>query len=254
MLLSYKKSVLGAFVVGLGLFTAGMAIAEKSPGKYCDTPSRCIDPIAPTGMVVSPHYLASQAGLAVLRDGGNAVDAAIATASTLAVVYPQMTTIGGDNFWLIYNAKTREVRALNASGRSGEKANIALYESKGLKKIPARGYLAANTVPGVVSGWSQAHQYASDSMGGLPWEKLFGSAIAYAEKGFPVTPSLQRWGEINVDTRDQEFRHLQRFEGFRQAYLKPDGSAYKAGEVMTLPDLAGTLKQIAREGASVFYT
>lgn len=75
-------------------------------GKYCNTPSRCLDPMATQGMVTSSNYLATQAGMAVLRKGGNAVDAAIAVASTLAVVYPQMNTLGGDNFWLIYNAKT----------------------------------------------------------------------------------------------------------------------------------------------------
>lgn len=97
--------------------------------------------------MTSPNYLASVAGLEVLQNGGNAVDAAIAVASTMNVVYPQMTTLGGDNFWLIYNAKTKEVRALNASGRSGEKATIEFYKSKGYDKIPSRGYLAANTVP-----------------------------------------------------------------------------------------------------------
>lgn len=109
------------------------------------------------GMVTTPHYLASQAALDILRQDGNAVDAAIAAASTLAVVYPHMNSIGGDNFWLIYNAKTRELRALNASGRSGEKATIDFYQAKGYTKIPSRGYLAANTVPGAVSGWGEAY-------------------------------------------------------------------------------------------------
>lgn len=91
----------------------GSVSAEKSPGKYCDTPSRCTNPITKYGAVSSPNYLASVAGLEVLQNGGNAVDAAIAVASTMNVVYPQMTTLGGDNFWLIYNAKTKEVKALN---------------------------------------------------------------------------------------------------------------------------------------------
>ena len=115
-------------------------------------------------MVTSPNYMASTAGLEVLKKGGNAVDAAIAIASTMNVVYPQMTTLGGDNFWLIYNAKTKEVKALNASGRAGSKATIDFYTSKGYKKIPSRGYLAAVTIPGTVSGWDAAHQYASKNM------------------------------------------------------------------------------------------
>lgn len=163
------------------LMASGSVSAEKSPGKYCDTPSRCINPITKYGAVTSPNYLASVAGLEVLQNGGNAVDAAIAVASTMNVVYPQMTTLGGDNFWLIYNAKTKEVKALNASGRSGEKATIEFYKSKGYDKIPSRGYLAANTVPGTVSGWDAAHKYSRANMSnkGLPWKDLFNSAILY---------------------------------------------------------------------------
>lgn len=131
-------------------------------------------------------------GLEVLQKGGNAVDAAIAVASTMNVVYPQMTTLGGDNFWLIYNAKTKEVKALNASGRAGELATIDFYKKKGFERIPSRGYLAANTVPGTVSGWDAAHKYAHANMSnsGLPWKALFDSAILYSQDGFPVTPSL----------------------------------------------------------------
>lgn len=248
---------LGCITIIASMLTiGGTAYAEKAPGKYCDTPSRCLDPISANGAVTTPHYLASQAALEVLKKGGNAVDAAIAAASTIAVVYPQMNTIGGDNFWLIYNAKTKEVRALNASGRSGEKATIDFYKSKGYSKIPARGYHAANTVPGVVSGWDAAHKYARANMSnkGMQWNKLFDNAIFYAEKGFPVTPSLERWEQINVDPTNNEFRNLQRFDGFRQTYLKPDGSAYKVGEIMKLPELGNTLKLISKKGAKEFYT
>ncbi len=237
------------------LVTAGTVSAEKSPGTYCDTPSRCINPITKYGAVTSPNYLASVAGLDVLKKGGNAVDAAIAIASTMNVVYPQMTTLGGDNFWLIYSAKTKEVKALNASGRAGEKATIDFYKKQGYDKIPARGYLAANTVPGTVSGWDAAYQYAHANMSnpGLPWKALFDSAILYSKDGFPVTASLARWQEVNVDPTDSEFRNLQRFSGFRQTYLKPDGSPYKVGEVMKLPQLAQTYQLIAEKGADEFY-
>ena len=110
------------------------------------TASQIENPLTTNGMVTSPNYLATQAGVDVLRRGGTAVDAAIAAAATLAVVYPQMCTLGGDNFRLIYNAKTGELKALNASGRSGAKATIDFYTSKGYQKIPSRGYYAANTV------------------------------------------------------------------------------------------------------------
>jgi len=206
------------------------------------------------GMVTAPHYLASQAALEILRNGGNAIDAATAAASTLAVVYPQMNTIGGDNFWLIYNAKTHELKALNASGRSGEKATIDFYKRKGYNKIPSRGYLAANTVPGAISGWWQAYSYAQKTMpNNLPWQKLLEPAIGYADNGFPVSASQQHWTEVNLDMKDKEIRNLQRFAGFQKTYLKPNGNPYKVGEVFKQKELAQTLKVVATQGADGFY-
>lgn len=211
--------------------------------------------MAPHGMVVTPHYLASQVALGILREGGNAVEAAIAAASTIGVVYPHMNSIGGDNFWLIFDAETGRVNALNASGRSGEKATIQYYRSCGYSKIPARGYLAANTVPGVISGWEQAYNYSKQHMGGkLLWSKLLSDAIDYAGNGFPVTPSQEYWTRINLDHNDTEFRALQRYRGFRQIYLKQDGSIYQAGERFKQEDLAYSLQVIAEQGATAFYT
>lgn len=230
----------------------GQQITGK--GKYCDTPSRCDNPMVAQGIVTSPNYLASQAGLEVLENGGNAVDAAIAISSVLAVVYPQMTTLGGDNFWLIYNSKTGELKALNASGRSGEKATINFYTEKGLKKIPSRGYLAANTVPGVVSGWDEAYRYANKNMThSLPWKELFKRSINYAKEGFVVSHSLAYWSKVNVDPSDNEFRNLQRFSSFKNTYLKQDGSPYAAREVLKQPQLAKSISLIANNGADVFY-
>ncbi|QYN43159.1 gamma-glutamyltransferase [Gilliamella sp. ESL0443] len=229
-------------------------IPLSNTGKYCDTPSRCLNPITTNVMVTSPNYLATQAGIDILRKGGNAVDAAIAVASTLAVVYPQMNTIGGDNFWLIYNAKTKELKGLNASGRSGSLATIDYYKNQGFHKIPSRGYLAANTVPGVVSGWDEAYQYASKNMNNaLPWHTLFASAIDYAENGFSVSPSLNYWSTVNIDPKDKEFRELQRFSEFKKVFLKNNGQAYQIGEILKQPDLANTLKIIANKGAKEFY-
>lgn len=229
-------------------------IPLSNTGKYCDTPSRCLNPITTNVMVTSPNYLATQAGIDILRKGGNAVDAAIAVASTLAVVYPQMNTIGGDNFWLIYNAKTKELKGLNASGRSGSLATIDYYKNQGFHKIPSRGYLAANTVPGVVSGWDEAYQYASKSMNNaLPWNTLFTSAIDYSEQGFSVSPSLNYWSTVNIDPKDKEFRELQRFSEFKKVFLKDDGQAYQIGDILKQPDLANTLKTIANKGANEFY-
>ena len=103
---------------------------------------------SPHGMVVCPHALASAAGAQILSEGGHAVDAAIATQAALSVVYPHMTGLGGDAFWLIYNTQTRAVQGLNGSGRSAQAATIDFYTRQGLTAIPQRGPLAALTVPG----------------------------------------------------------------------------------------------------------
>lgn len=228
--------------------------ADKSTTTMTMTVSEITNPLATNGMVTSPNYLATQAGLDVLRKGGTAIDAAIATASTLAVVYPQMCTIGGDNFWLIYNAKTGEIKALNASGRAGEKATIGFYKSQGYEKIPSRGYLAANTVPGVVSGYDEAYKYSKNALNtSLKWKELFASAINYAKNGFPVSTSLNYWSIVNVDPSDQEFRNLQRFPEFAKIYLKNGNNPYQTGEILKQSDLAKTLELIATKGAKEFY-
>ncbi len=218
------------------------------------TASQIENPLTTNGMVTSPNYLATQAGVDVLRRGGTAVDAAIATAATLAVVYPQMCTLGGDNFWLIYNAKTGELKALNASGRSGEKATIDFYTSKGYQKIPSRGYYAANTVPGVVSGWDEAYKMSVKELGSqYKWADIFKSPIDYALNGMPVSTSLNYWSKVNVDPSDTEFRDLQRFPEFARIFLKDGDKPYEVGEILKQPDLAKTLKLIADKGADEFY-
>ena len=204
------------------------------------------------GMVTTPHYLASQAALQVLHKGGNAVEAAIAAASTIAVVYPHMNSIGGDNFWLIYNAKTKQVKALNSSGRAGEKATIDFYKEQGFHKIPARGPLSANTVPGAVAGWGEAHKYAGEEIGNvLEWSQLLEQSIHYAKEGFPVTESQTYWTNVNLE-EDYEFRALQRFEEFSRIYLQ-DGAAPKAGSILKQTDLGETLAYISQHGARSFY-
>ena len=110
---------------------------------------------APRGMVTAPHHLASQAGLAVLREGGNAVEAMVAMASTIAVVYPHMNSLGGDGFWLVSDP-VQGVFAIDACGRAGSAATPAFYREQGYAAIPSRGPLAANTVAGAVSGWEVA--------------------------------------------------------------------------------------------------
>lgn len=238
-----KKLVWMLLVVFMTLFS----ISSVSAGYRPTT-------MSPNGMVTTPHYLASQSALQVLQEGGNAVDAAVAASATLAVVYPHMNGIGGDNFWLIYNAETGELKALNASGRSGEKATIDFYKKQGFETIPSRGYLSTNTVPGAISGWEEAYQYAKKTMkNSAKWDRLLEDSIMYAEKGFPVTPSQAYWAEVNLDPNDQDFRNLQRFQGFTDTFLKSNGESYKEGEIFKQEALANTLKVIANQGADGFY-
>ncbi len=207
------------------------------------------------GMVTTPHALATQTGVRILRQGGNAVEAAVAAAATIAVVYPHMNSLGGDNVWLTYDATSRQVRGLNATGRSAAAATIGWYRERGITDaIPPRGFLAANTVPGCVDGWAQAHAYSREALGGrLSWGDLLADAIHYADDGFPVTRSQEECTAQNLDPSDDWIRHLQRFEGFRQTYLRSDGRPVGHGQVMRLRALALTLRELAREGAEAFY-
>lgn len=211
--------------------------------------------VAPRGIVTSPHALASAAGLRVLQAGGNAVEAAIAVASTIAVVYPHMNSIGGDNFWLVYDARAGSVRALLACGTAGAACTIDAYRSAGhVAEIPRRGPLAANTVPGAVDGWFEAYAYSREHLGGrraIP--ELLADAIWYADNGFPVTPSQADWTRKNVGFAASRFGGLEALDGFRQTFLKPDGSLYARGECFAMPDLAATLRAIAAGGADAFY-
>jgi len=117
------------------------------------------------GMVTAPHHLAAQAGRRVLAEGGNAIEAMIAAASTIAVVYPHMNALGGDNFWLIAKPG-QEPTAIDACGGAAGTASIDFYSSQGLQAIPSRGPQSALTVAGAVSGWQAAHELSQQQFGG----------------------------------------------------------------------------------------
>ena len=141
------------------------------------------------GMVVAPHHLAAQAGLAVLREGGNAVEAMVAAASTVAVVYPHMNSIGGDNFWLI----AEPARSRWPSWPAGAPARRPTAEFyRGHASIPTRGPLAANTVAGAISGWDAALAVSKRWGGRLPLSRILADAISYGRNGAPVTVSQHK--------------------------------------------------------------
>jgi oxamate amidohydrolase len=197
------------------------------------------------GMAVAPHALAAQSALAVLREGGNAVEAMIAAASTIAIVYPHMNSIGGDGFWLIARPGAEPV-GIQACGAAAKAASIDSYRARGLSSIPFRGPLAANTVAGTVSGWDLAHRWSKEVLGGrLPASRLLEDAIAYARDGIPVTDSQARC------TADK-LAELTPVPGFAQTFLD-EHMAPAAGSRFSQPRLAQTLEQLARAGFDDFY-
>src|SRR5712664_4994269 len=134
---------------------------------------------ATRGMAVAPHSLAAQSALAVLREGGNAIEAMIAAASTIAIAYPHMNGIGGDCFWTIAPPGAPAI-GIEASGTAARGVSIDWYAKRGFKRIPGRGPLAANTVAGTVSGWDVAAELARAQGGTLPPHRLLEDAIWYA--------------------------------------------------------------------------
>jgi gamma-glutamyltranspeptidase/glutathione hydrolase len=196
------------------------------------------------GMVTAPHHLASQAGLAVLRDGGNAVEAMVAAAATIAVVYPHMNAIGGDGFWLIAEPGAAPI-AVEACGPAAAAATPALYRERGLTEIPARGGLAANTVAGAVGGWQVALEHAARWGKALPRARLLDDAIHYARNGIAVTASQRRYTQTKWD-------ELEGQPGFRATFA-PTGSAPETGSRLANPALAATLERLAAAGFDDFY-
>lgn len=194
--------------------------------------------LASRGMVSTPHYLATGAGLATLRRGGSAVDAAIAADAVLCVVYPHMAGIGGDGFWLIAGPDTNSVQALNASGPAGREATIDHYRQHGCQDaIPDRGALAALTVPGAVDGWRVAHE----RFGRLPWADLFTDAIAYARDGMAISRSLADWLAADAPI-------LRKSPEMTRIYL-PTGEPQREGARLAQTELARSLERLAASGA-----
>ncbi len=140
-------------------------------------------------MVTSSHHLAAEAGLRCLREGGNAIEAMVAAAATISVVYPHMNGLGGDGFWLISEPGRRIPGAINGVGAAGGHVDVDLYRRQGLTQIPSRGPLAANTVAGTVSSWQAALEVSASWGGNMPLSRLLEDASHYSKAGFPVSAS-----------------------------------------------------------------
>lgn len=196
--------------------------------------------------VTAPHYLAAEAGAGVLEEGGNAIEAMVAAAATIAVVYPHMNGLGGDSFWLLRAPGWGPV-GVEACGVAAARASSAWYCAQGLDGIPHRGPAAANTVAGTVAGWQKALVLSESEWGGrLPLERLLAPAITHAREGFAMTGSQ---AEATRDKHDE----LAPQPGF-DAHFLPGGVLPVPGERFRQPALADTLERLARVGLQDFYT
>ncbi|WDZ95301.1 gamma-glutamyltransferase family protein [Herbaspirillum sp. WKF16] len=195
------------------------------------------------GMVTAPHHLAAQAGANVLREGGNAVEAMVAAAAAIAVVYPHMNGIGGDGFWVI-SEPGREPVAIQACGQSAALATKDFYASHGDSSIPTRGPRAALTVAGAVGGWAAALDYAQRFGRALPLQALLADAIRHAQTGVPVTRSQHEL------TRDK-WAELKDQPGFAATYAAH--GIPEQGAVLKQAELGATLSRLAEAGLDDFY-
>ncbi|MDH4323609.1 MAG: gamma-glutamyltransferase, partial [Betaproteobacteria bacterium] len=189
-----------------------------------------------SGLVTSPHRLASAAGVDVLRAGGSAVDAAIATSAALCVLYPHMTGIGGDAFWLIHEGGTGAVRYLCGGGQAAASADREWFRTRGHAEIPLKGILPATlTVPGAVASWAEAHA----RYGRLPLARCLEQAIGYARDGAPVSARVARFIEASK----------------AELAACPEAAAIflQKGATLVNPGLARSLERIAHEGRAGFY-
>ncbi len=200
--------------------------------------------LAQNGMVATSHPLATQIGLDILKKGGTAIDAAIAANAALGLMEPTGCGIGGDLFAIVWDAKTKKLYGLNASGRSPKSLTLEEFEKRGLDKIPSLGPLPVS-VPGAVDGWFELH----GKFGSLPMEELLAPAISYAEKGFPLT-QLIAWYMAGSVPRYEG----QGFPNIRETYIEQNGGKLPGeGDIYKNPYLANTYRKIAKGGRDVFY-
>jgi gamma-glutamyltranspeptidase / glutathione hydrolase len=210
---------------------------NRPTGKSFETRSEVL---SQNGMACTSQPLATQAALDILKQGGNAVDAAIAANAVNTVVEPMSCGIGGDLFAIVWIEKENKLYGLNASGRSPKNLTLQTLKEMGLENIPVRGPLPVS-VPGCVDGWFELHA----KFGKLPMKNILAPAIHYAENGFPVTEVIASYWKGSENS-------LKDSPGFANVFL-PSGSAPKKGEIFKNPALANTLKLIAEKGRDVFY-
>jgi gamma-glutamyltranspeptidase/glutathione hydrolase len=196
--------------------------------------------IGQNGMVATSHPLATQIGLDILKQGGTAIDAAIAANIALGLMEPTGNGIGGDLFAIVWDSKTQKLHGLNASGPAPRNITIDYFVKQGLKKIPPYGPLPV-TVPGAVDGWVKLHE----KFGKMDFKLLFEPTIEYAKSGFPVTETIAYY-------LDRSQKRFENYPNFNDVWTK-NGRMPQKGEIFKNPQLAKTLEVIASKGRAGFY-
>lgn len=196
--------------------------------------------IAQNGMAATSHPLATQVALDILKDGGSAVDAAIAANAVLGLMEPTGCGVGGDLFAIVWDAETQKLHGLNASGRSPKAQTLEYFKENGYKRIPSFGPLPV-TVPGAVDGWFELHK----KFGRKSMSQVLQPAISYAQNGFPVTEVIAYYLERTAP-------RLGKYPNFSETYM-PNGKMPAKGEIFKNPDLASTYQKIAKGGRDAFY-
>ena len=196
--------------------------------------------IAQQGMAATSQPLATQVALDILKQGGSAVDAAIAANAMLGLVEPTGCGIGGDLFAIVWDAETKQLHGLNASGRSPAALKTEYFTEQGLTTIPSFGPLPVS-VPGAVDGWFSLHE----KFGRLPMTSILSPAIEYARRGYPVSEVVAYYWQMNVD-------RIGEYEGFADVFM-PNGKAPTTGQIFKNPSLAATYEKIATGGRDAFY-
>ena len=196
--------------------------------------------IAQNGMVATSHPLASQIGIDILKEGGNAIDAAIAANAALGLMEPTGNGIGGDLFAIVWIEKEKKLYGLNASGRSPENLTLKYFKENNFKSIPAYGPLPVS-VPGCVDGWFELH----NKFGKIKMRDILNPTIKYAEDGFPVTELVSYYMDVASD-------NFKNYPNFKETFFIDDSTPLK-GQVFKNPDLANTLRTIVKSGKKGFY-
>ena len=219
------------------IFSSDIFLYDRLTGKDFATRSEVI---ATNGMAATSHPLATQTALDVLKDGGNAIDAAIAANAVLGLVEPTGCGIGGDLFAIVWIEEDKKLYGLNSSGPAPQDMTIEKLKAMGVDKIPPFGPLPV-TVPGAVAGWTALHK----RFGIKSFEELFNNAIYYADNGFPITEVVGYYLQLSSE-------RYKDYPNFKDVWM-PNGEALKKGDVFVNKDLANTYKQIAKSYGESFY-